>query len=442
MTSTTISSLWREANESRTQPWIALLLALAASAPRIWFVLLEHPPGLYVAGDMAHYEACAEHVRRGVATVADTFTPVGYPALLAFLFALAPKGYVLVAWVHVLLGSATVGLVHLVAYRVLGSFPFSLGASLATSLYFPIIFYAGFLLSETIFGFLVVLSVWLALRACDRGTRPSRLWVGMAMAAATLVRPNFAMAIPIVLAWGAAFDRNRAHARFVRWTLAGALPLLLAVCTYNSWLAGRPTGIATNGGVNFFLAHSDYTSVRFPAGDAIGGIAPRPNAVNESARVFDAPFHAYDESAFYRLAIENLLRRPARLFLDLQHITDGFGLGLVGYWPGYMGRDAWLVVSGQALFWVCVIPSCLHLAFLAFRRPLDLREHAARALMWGVLGSMVLTLYLFLGDPRIRVPFDPLWIVLGTDAWRHFFFWARALHKSGRVGAMDGISPE
>jgi len=441
MKSTTVSSLWREANEARLQPWIAALLALVASSPRLWFVLVEHPPGLYVASDMAHYEACAEHVRRGVATVADTFTPVGYPALLAFLFAISQKSYVLVAFIHALLGSATVAIVHLVAYRISRSFPFSLGASLATTFYFPIIFYAGFLLSETVFGFLVVLSVWLALRTCDRCTRTARLWVGMAMAAATLVRPNFAIAIPIVLLWGAVFDRNRAHARFVRWTLAGALPLLLAVCIYNSGLAGRPTGIATNGGVNFFLAHSDYTAVRFPASDVIGGIAPRPNAVNEPANVFEAPFHAYDESAFYRLAIENLWRRPTRLFLDLQHITDGFGLGHVGYWPGYMGRDAWLVVSGQVLFWLCVIPSCLHLAFFVFRRPFDLREHAARVLVWGVLGSMVLTLYLFLGDPRIRVPFDPLWIVLGADAWRGFFFGVRALHRSRHDGAMDGVSP-
>ena len=428
---TTVASLWHEANEPRLQPWIAALVALVASAPRLWFVLIEHPPGLYVASDMAHYEACAEHVRQGVVTAADTFTPVGYPALLAFLFALSQKSYVLVAWVHALLGGATAGLAHLVAYRISRSFPFSLGAALATSFYFPIIFYAGLLLSETIFGFLVVLSVWLALRACDRCTRASRLSVGLAMAAATVVRPNFASAIPIVLFWGAFFDRDRAHARFVPWTLAGALPLLLAVCVYNSSLAGRATGIATNGGVNFFLAHSDYTAVNFPAGDAIGGIAPRPNAIRETEKVFDAPFHAYDESAFYRLAIEHLWQRPARLFRDLRHISDGFGLGPVGYWPGYMGRDAWLVVSGQILCWLGVIPSCLHLALLSLRRPFEARGQAARVLVWGVLGSMVLTLYLFLGDPRIRVPFDPLWIVLGSDAWRDFFKRLRALLPAG-----------
>jgi hypothetical protein len=431
MESTSISSLWREANEPRLQPWFAVLIALVASAPRIWFVLLEHPPGLYVAADMAHYELCAEHIRQGTATAADTFTPFGYPALLALLFALSQKSYVLVAWVHVLLGSATAGLVHLVAYRVSRSFPFSLGASLATSVYFPIIFYAGFLLSETTFCFLIVLSIWLSLRALDRSSRSWRVALGVAMGAATMVRPNFAMAIPIVLGWGAFFDRDRARARFVPWALAGALPILLMACAYNSWLVGRPTGVATNGGVNFFLAHSDYTSVRFPPEDAIGGIAPRPNAINEIERVFDAPFHAYDEGAFYRLAIEGLGQRPTRLLRDFQHVVDGFGLGAVGYWPGLMGRDVWLLAPGRLLFWLCVIPACLYGLVLALQRPFHLDDHAARALLWGVLGSMVLTLYLFLGDPRIRVPFDPLWIVLASDAWRGFFVRVRAPASAG-----------
>jgi hypothetical protein len=283
------------------------------------------------------------------------------------------------------------------------------------------------LLSETTFGFLVVLSIWLSLRALDRASRASRIALGVAMSAATVIRPNFAMAIPIVLAWGAFFDRDRAHARFVPWALAGASPIVLMACAYNSWLVGRPTGVATNVGVNFFLAHSDYTSVRFPAGDPIGGIAPRPNAINQIENVFDAPFHAYDEGAFYRLAMEGLAQRPTRLLRDFQHVVDGFGLGAVGYWPGLMGRDVWLVAPGRLLFWLCVIPACLHALVLALQRPFHLEEHASRALVWGVLGSMVLTLYLFLGDPRIRVPFDPLWIVLASDAWRSLFVRVRAL---------------
>jgi hypothetical protein len=30
---------------------------------------------------------------------------------------------------------------------------------------------------------------------------------------------------------------------------------------------------------------------------------------------------------------------------------------------------------------------------------------------------MLATLYLYLGDPRLRVPFDPLLLALAVDAW-------------------------
>ena len=417
MSSNAIHTWWRRAQEPRCQPWMAVLVALLASAPRIWFAVIEHPLGLYVAADMAHYESCADRLRQGLATAADTFTPVGYPALLAFLFTLSHKNYVLVAWAQVLLGSATAGLVHLIAYRASRSFPTALAASLATIFYFPVIFYAGLLLSETTFGFFVVLCVWLSLRALDHPTRASLIFAGLAMGAATLVRPNFALAIPIMAAWWAILAARRA--RFVFWALAGAAFILLPICIYNSWLMGRPTGLATNGGVNFFLAHSDYTWVRFPASDAIGGIAPRPNAVaGQPEKIFDAAFHAYDEAKLYGLALDGLLAEPSRLVRDLRHISDGFGLGGLSYWPGWMGRNEWLVIPGYCLFALCVLPSCWHLVVLALRRPFEAREHAAHWLLWGILGSMVLTLYLFLGDPRIRVPFDPLWIVLGADAWR------------------------
>ena len=50
------------------------------------------------------------------------------------------------------------------------------------------------------------------------------------------------------------------------------------------------------------------------------------------------------------------------------------------------------------------------------------RGRAAWDLGAMALGSLVATLYLYLGDPRIHVPFDPFFLVLGvagaTRLWR------------------------
>jgi hypothetical protein len=42
-------------------------------------------------------------------------------------------------------------------------------------------------------------------------------------------------------------------------------------------------------------------------------------------------------------------------------------------------------------------------------------EEAPRFLVFLTAFSVMPVLYLFLGDPRIRVPFDPLFVVLALD---------------------------
>jgi hypothetical protein len=53
--------------------------------------------------------------------------------------------------------------------------------------------------------------------------------------------------------------------------------------------------------------------------------------------------------------------------------------------------------------------------WLIFLRELGRPEFATRLLLVLVVSSVLLVLYVFLGDPRVRVPFDPLVIVLATD---------------------------
>ena len=47
-------------------------------------------------------------------------------------------------------------------------------------------------------------------------------------------------------------------------------------------------------------------------------------------------------------------------------------------------------------------------------------------MLYALLASMLATLYLYLGDPRLRVPFDPLLLALALDAWAGALRAARA----------------
>jgi hypothetical protein len=72
------------------------------------------------------------------------------------------------------------------------------------------------------------------------------------------------------------------------------------------------------------------------------------------------------------------------------------------------------------------LPGSLHLLWIfvsgRFLRP----QEAPRALIGYALLSVVITLYWFLGDPRMRVPFDPLVIVLALDGLRRLVKWLAA----------------
>ena len=113
-----------------------------------------------------------------------------------------------------------------------------------------------------------------------------------------------------------------------------------------------------------------------------------------------------------------------RPITGLENVGDGLVLTDLGpwpaqpYWPGWMTHEDELRAFGRAIAWLGVVPVLVHTIWLAARRRLFRRVEAPRLVMLALLGSMVLTLFLYLGDPRLRVSFDPLLLALAADAWR------------------------
>jgi hypothetical protein len=136
---------------------------------------------------------------------------------------------------------------------------------------------------------------------------------GLSMGAAAVVHANFAAAVALLFV----FDR-RIAIRVAVWAL---LPMALA-SAFASHLAGHLTGIATNGGINFFLAHSDWAAASFPTTDAICGIVPRPNALR-GGDVFTTSEHAWNDRLFYLLGLKSIASHPVRLLTDLRNVEVG-----------------------------------------------------------------------------------------------------------------------
>jgi 4-amino-4-deoxy-L-arabinose transferase-like glycosyltransferase len=421
---------------------------LVALAPRLWFVG-EHPLDLYLVSNMAFLDARAHDLLSGSSTIGDTFTPVGYPALIALAHAVSERGYALVGYAQALLGAATAALAHALARRLTRSDAAALVVGLVVALYLPLVVYTGFLLTETTFAFLVALFAWLLLRAWDRPGIGRAALAGLVFGVAAAVRPNLLLAAPLLALHGLLLRRRAAPRAWLAplGALAFALPVLVAVVAHNSRIAGRPTGLATNGGVNFLLGHCECRAITFPPGGGIGLVSGHQNR-QRYTEVIASPRFAFDEAYYYREAASLLRAHPERALHAFLNVSDGLVLTGLGeppahpYYPGWMGHEEELRAFGRGFAWLAVVPALVHAALSVLRRSSrGLRSSAdpTRGVLLALVGSAIATLYLFLGDPRLRVPFDPLIAVLAVDAWWCFARAARArLLRGHRHPTSDG----
>jgi 4-amino-4-deoxy-L-arabinose transferase-like glycosyltransferase len=401
---------------------LAALFVLALGL-RLAFGLWLHPPGEFVFSDMWVYDHRAGRLLSGELGPWDTFTPVGYPALLAGMYALFGRNFPAIAVVHALFGAASTLLVQRIGRRVPGRAVALISASLV-AIHPALVLYSGLLLSETSFGFLLLASLWLLLRMAERPSIARAALAGSVLGLATVVRPNLLAFAPLLVPWLWVVAGRRLLSALRHAALIGACALvpIAGACVHNSRLAGRLTGPATNGGLNFYLNFAEVRSVRFPEGTIEHKIQPVPNAVHDSTDEWvERPF--YDDRHYFARGVRLIVERPLRLGRALRNVFEGSGIGRQRYWPSW--RPIGLLLSGVsiAFFVVALIPSFLHVGWLAIRRRLLAPEEAPRLLLATAAFSVFLTMWLFLGDPRVRVPFDPIFVLLGVDGGRRALGW-------------------
>lgn len=405
-------------------PPLSLLffLFLVALYPRLAFVA-EHPPALYLVTDMAIYRERALRLLDGPQDVWDTFTPPGYPALLALLFAIFGRDDDLVGVLHAALGAATVVLAFLAARRLGASPVAALVAFVVLTWYAPLLLYTGFFLTETAFAFLVALFFTLLVHAAERSSTPAAAGAGLVFSLGACVRPNLLLAVPFLAALAFGLRREPRVRRAFAVAALGALPIVAAVSLHQSRLAGRPVLLATNGGVNFYLAQAEVRALRFPIGDPVREISTYTSRARQ-APVEEVAAHAHDDGAFYARAFAAIRHDPgAAIVRALRGAADGLGMGRLGgrenppYWPGWMGHDEALGVWLRAMLLLGTLPAVVHALWLLGRRALLRGDELPRLIALALLASVVSALGVFLGNPRVRVSLDPLLIALAAAAW-------------------------
>jgi hypothetical protein len=146
----------------------------------------------------------------------------------------------------------------------------------------------------------------------------------------------------------------------------------------------------------------------------------------------------YDDAHYYRRGLERIREAPLRVALAaLDNFPETAGVGRQDYWPWLPPKQPQVLKPyARAFGWVGVVPAAFAAIYYLTRFRELSRRRLALAIAVGSLAALALATYLFLGDPRLRVPFDGfVLIVLGaalSDLWR-----ARA----GRVKAAPSPPP-
>ncbi|NID16756.1 glycosyltransferase family 39 protein [Luteibacter yeojuensis] len=157
--------------------------------------------------------------------VPDSFRDPGYPTLLAILMAVRGTGrevYDTLLLTQCLLGAASVGFVTSLACRWMG-FGAACAAGVLGAFWPHLVGFAGYVLSETLLGFLIMLAIWLLDTALRRESRAMAIGAGLGFAGAALTN---AVLLPMAPLLAIVMVRRDAPRRtfWVALLLAAALP--------------------------------------------------------------------------------------------------------------------------------------------------------------------------------------------------------------------------
>ncbi len=429
--------------DDEAQSFLVLTLTVIALGVRLYVNLKLHPPGEYIRSDMWVYQMRAEHLFMRPGNVWDTFTPVGYPAFLAFLFRLAGgKNFVWVGVVQAFLGAAMVPLTHQLGKLTTRATVVASTSAMLVAFYPPFIFYSALVMSETLFGFLVTLAAYALIRSVERSQWRWLALAGFALSTGSAVRSNLAMVFPLLplFAWIALGRDWRATWSWTLKLAAMTFPVLALVSIHMSRLAGHFVPFSTNGGLNFFLAHAEYIGVHYRQPPMVHEIVPIPNLLRYKP-YFESLVPLYDEKFFYHQGLEVFKNDPYHLLIALDNVKEGLGLGIQDYWPQWPKQERLLSVWCHGFFFFVIVPTALHSVAMLWLRRFFQREEAGRLLLHLLLLSMVLTLYGFLGDPRVREPFDVFYMILGFDGIRRAQALVSRLRRERLVMPSDAKKP-
>jgi 4-amino-4-deoxy-L-arabinose transferase-like glycosyltransferase len=237
-------------SEIHTYPRSLLLVLILGLLLRVVFISFHERP---LFSDEKEYDQLGYNLATKASYSYDTaptaYRPIGYPALVGFVYFIFGHYQTLVKLIQALLDTA----ISFLVYLLLTGYPRRtrvLGAALWV-FFTPAVFYASLLLSETFFTFLFVLNAWLMTR--NNAHNDGKLVVlGALLGILTLIKPTV-----VVFAFVLLFLIRQFEIPLKKLYLIGiAFVLVLTPWLARNYLVFGEVALTSNGGINLMIGNN------------------------------------------------------------------------------------------------------------------------------------------------------------------------------------------
>lgn len=371
-----------------------------------------------------YYERAVKFAVGDKEDIYDTFYPPATQIVYSFLIKIINPFF----WIklfNVFVNIATCFLIYLISKELFNRQAGYIGLFIACFNYLFIDF-TGYLLSETFFAFTLAFMFYCFLKSVIAHKQSLR-WLysflaGLFIIIAGATKSSILLFIPLFgLWWFLNFKKYKIFSNLAFY-MAGFLPLFILMTLRFHSLTGEYGIISTNGGFNFFQGRSHIRDARFEDKKrSMGYLFASPVAVRKNYTYNDSfQTGPYDSKFFYHKGIEEMKKDiPRTLLYSFENLYDLFLLPDV--WPSFAIDKPFpnVIKLASWLFILLVLIPSFFVIIVCSRVVLS----GVRIILIFPIITILITSFVFYGDPRFRVPYDVFFIILAG------YFYAEAFKK-------------
>jgi len=371
-----------------------------------WVVFFLHPMETAIFSDMNMYVLRAEQLSNGLYDLAHFFQPIGYSLWIYLLRHLDSGGWELLKFTHVLLVFFSVYFGWLTA-RMLLPEKWAVTVLFLLSTNVQWIQLSAYILSETLFTFLLTILMWSVVRWVKYNQLQDAVLVGLLFGVGFFVKGSAVFFPPILLLWSIICALRHSRQWYpaiphllIMGGVALAIALVHGTCSYFTY--GQFKLGADAGGLNFVEgkcpAKHNFDNTGY------SWLSPLHYYIGETEeKHWDVPFS--DQAYYWRQGWECVKNDPFVLVSSTRYIYYLFaGNPLWPYADQGKYYELWFKVVIVPLFIIGMLVACRH-----WQQPIIMP-----ALL---LLSLFLVAWIFKSELRFRVPFDAavmIYAVLGA----------------------------